>query len=326
KWYPYGEVVGSTFQVYYGDSSGEVFTPGDTVELDHWEGMFPGDFNGDGLADLAHHNSFTDQLLTQLNEGGVLQASVETSLESLFYERIVLDVDGDGNDDLTHGGYHGEPAKLVVSNGEGAFTQTHTFDVPACYVTAGAWADYDGNGELDFAVVGDCNAILGVPPIAIHLQQDGVFSTVQEMPGVHAADPSEMVAGHFNDDGIVDLAVAGGQWPWDAAATIEIFHGNGDGTFKAPLTETFDMGSLAELRPTDANADGLQDLFVAVGTNVELLVNDGSDSFTRCVLSTEGSEKLRHAGDFNHDGIEDIVTTYLDENEEEAIRIWLSQP
>ncbi len=326
KWYPYGLVDGSTFTVHHGDGSGTVFTPSDEVELDHWERMIPGDFNGDGWTDLAHHIGETDTLLTQLNNQGSLQDPVESTLMSLFYALIVKDIDGDGNVDLTYGGYHGEPAKLSTSVGDGTFTQTHQFSVPACYVTAGTWADFDSNGELDFAVVGDCNAILGMPEIAVHLQSDGVFATISPMSVAHAADPSSLVAGDFTGDGIVDLAVSGGQWPWDANAMIEILPGNGDGTFANPVAETFELGDRADLFPADVDHNDLQDLFVAVGGSIQLLVNDGGDSFERCVLSEGDNEIPRFVGDFNNDGVADLLTTVTDLMiEDDIVRIWLSQ-
>ncbi|MGB1015877.1 MAG: FG-GAP repeat domain-containing protein [Nannocystaceae bacterium] len=321
KWYPFGEVLGSTQTFYYGDSSGQVFTPGESVEVDHWSKMFSGDFNGDGWADLVHHINQGD-LLTQLNAEGVLEAPVEESLMTLFYERIVQDIDGDGQDDLTYGGYYDMPARLALSNGDGTFTETGSFSVFACYVTAGEWADYDGNGELDFAVIGECNSAIETPKISVHLQVNGNFSLVPTMPVAHAVDTSEMVAGHFNDDGIIDLAVAGRQW--DNNPTIEIFYGNGDGTFAAPIVESFEMGTLAKLGPANVHDDGLQDLFVTAGTSVQLLVNDGGDGFTRCVLSADDvEERQRHVGDLNHDGIPDLVTTYGAETP--VMRVWLSQ-
>jgi dolichol kinase len=114
--------------------------------------------------------------------------------------------------------------------------------------------------------------------------------------------------GDFNGDGISDLVIAEGGGP-----IVEVFFGNGDGTFKVGPTTP------AGLNPTgiavaDFNGDGKPDLAVTEpvasgNTNVVILLGNGDGTFT-ATPSLAGVESVSSgivAADFNGDGKADLA-------------------
>jgi hypothetical protein len=116
--------------------------------------------------------------------------------------------------------------------------------------------------------------------------------------------------GDFNGDGRPDYAVPTNGGP------ISILLGNGDGTFTtgfSVLTSSFEPTSVVV---GDFNGDGNQDLAVlsASGTgSVNIYLGNGNGTFQTAtnypVAATTSSSRLLAIGDFNGDGIQDLVAT-----------------
>ena len=90
--------------------------------------------------------------------------------------------------------------------------------------------------------------------------------------------PESLVAGDFNRDGKLDLAVSGDDSAGNGA--VEILLGNGDGTFRS--AGVIAVGPPAtRIAQADFNLDGALDLAVSVGTNgqVMILLGNGDGSF-----------------------------------------------
>ena len=111
-----------------------------------------------------------------------------------------------------------------------------------------------------------------------------------------------IASGDFNNDGYPDLAIA------DDSGTIQIFLGNGDGTFTtgASINPFVSGGSGlgVSLATADFNGDGNLDLVV---NGHYILLGNGDGTFTvgtpaPNVVGTNGQ-----VADFNHDGKADIV-------------------
>src|SRR3989442_15554132 len=88
-------------------------------------------------------------------------------------------------------------------------------------------------------------------------------------------NPISVGVGDFNRDGIQDLAVAN-----FGSNTVSVLLGNGDGTFRPPLTVVVGGGP-ASVAVGDFNGDGVQDLAVAnSGSNtVSVLLGNGDGTF-----------------------------------------------
>jgi hypothetical protein len=146
---------------------------------------------------------------------------------------------------------------------------------------------------------------------------DGTFAapiTVATLPS-----PYEIVSGDFNQDGQLDFAV----WGYATAGSLDteeldMFLGNGDGTFKqlpsqtfAPLTTTMPQQLIAG----DFNHDGRLDLLMGHNTNsgwvvsgddLDLALGNGDGTFqpTATLMAHFGPVAV---GDVNHDGYADLI-------------------
>lgn len=112
------------------------------------------------------------------------------------------------------------------------------------------------------------------------------------------------MAGDFNGDGILDLAVTN-----PLLNTVSIFIGNGDGTFKAGVD--YPTGTNPSTVVTsDFNGDGKLDLAVldGSGATVSILTGNGDGTFKSHVeypAALSGTSLI--FGDYNGDGIPDLA-------------------
>jgi hypothetical protein len=130
--------------------------------------------------------------------------------------------------------------------------------------------------------------------------------------------PFNAVLADFNGDKILDMAVANSN---PGTATISVLLGNGDGTFGTQ--STYRVGnSPAALVAADFNGDHIMDLAVANelgrGANqcLSILIGKGDGTFKPAVNYPGGHAPRGIAiGDFNNDGILDIVIANNDGND-----------
>ncbi len=143
-------------------------------------------------------------------------------------------------------------------------------DRPGGYTWTMVQGDFDGDGIPDIA----CGAGAGVR--LLHGNGDGTFTPLS--PDLTVPGPTAVVAGHFHDPNVLDLAVttssSGGQ--------VYVFLGNGDGTFQPPVLYAAGVQARA-VAVDDVNGDGAQDLVLA-GVNgsdgtVSVLLGNGDGSF-----------------------------------------------
>lgn len=130
----------------------------------------------------------------------------------------------------------------------------------------------------------------------------GTFTTSDDLGGADSSE--EIVAGDFNEDGIIDLAIADG-------SVTTTFLGNGDGTFTYQDFFTSDLGISSGLQIGDYNGDGHQDLiaYVSPTDEVQIFLGDGAGNFTPDASSDSEGEiyKFNASADFNGDGTIDVL-------------------
>ena len=169
-------------------------------------------------------------------------------------------------------------------------------------------ADLNGDGIPDLAATGGSGVgvMLGTG--------DGTFRPRVNYPA--GAQSQDLVAGDFNSDGRVDLAVSLAS----AEFTLALLTGNGDGTFNAPVT--FDNTAAQDDSPaivaTDLDNDGRLDVVLAhmiscfvtpcvVARNITVMLGFGDGTFQTPFEIEVGTGMSRIAvGDFNSDGIKDL--------------------
>jgi hypothetical protein len=267
-----------------------------------------GDFNGDGIPDLAVAN-YGDQVhgvpgsvsVLLGNGDGSFQPARNFSAGSGPYSVAVGDFDGDGRLDLavTDGGDNsgnGQGVSVLLGNGDGSFQPPRTFSAGIAPSSV-AVGDFDGDGRLDLAV-----ANVGSNNVSVLLGNgDGTFRpAVNYAAGTY---PGSVAVGDFNGDGIPDLAVAN-----VGSNNVSVLLGNGDGTFRPAANYAAGTypGSVAV---EDFNGDGKLDLALLSSGTARVLLGNGDGTFqtTHVGYAVGNTPSSVAVGDFNGDGLPDLA-------------------
>jgi hypothetical protein len=267
-----------------------------------------GDFNGDGILDLAVANSTyygTVSVLLGQGDGTFLPAL--TFPAGGYYPSSVAvgDFNGDGKLDLAVADLG--KVSVLLGNGDGTFLPAQSFPVGIENLSL-AVGDFNGDGHLDLAV-SDYGDGWDAEVWVLLGHGDGSFGPAQSVYDGSLSALSVTV-GDFNGDGKPDLAVASGTNP---NGTVSVLLGKGDGSFLPALT--FPAGyNPSAVAVGDFNGDGIPDLAVANGgTNpsngsVSVLLGNGDGTFQAAVNYPAGSYPNSVAvADFNGDGILDLA-------------------
>ncbi|HLX83388.1 MAG TPA: FG-GAP-like repeat-containing protein [Terriglobales bacterium] len=187
-------------------------------------------------------------------------------------------------------------APSTVRHGFGAAKVENASGSPTLSVVA----DFNGDGIPDLATP---NAVFGPSTLAVFLGKgDGTFESPVSYPAGYFA--SGLVAGDFNNDGIIDLLVM------NQDTTVDVYLGKGDGTFQPALV----VNGIGELPVAivagDYNHDGFLD-FATVdyfANSVLISLGNGDGTFQPAVSYAVGNSPYSLASaDFNGDGNADLA-------------------
>jgi hypothetical protein len=233
-----------------------------------------GDFIGNGITDLATANANSDDVSVLLGNGnGTFQPAISTPTGNTPVSLVAGNFTANGHLDLATGNL--DPSSgvsnisVLVGKGDGTFEQAHSTATGSGYAAI-ATGDFTSNGNLGVAVLDTISNSVSILPG----NGDGTFQQPLTFALPAGSGASGMVAADFNGDGRLDLAIAE-----PALGAVQIFLGNGDGTFEdlAPIS----VPGASSLVAADFTDNGRIDLAVASASmsTVTILMNDGDGTF-----------------------------------------------
>ena len=257
-----------------------------------------GDFNGDGIPDLAVTNGSDNTITVLLGNGdGTFTTKSTLTVGAAPRFLVVSDFNGDGIPDLAVANSGDSTVTVLLGNGDGTFSfKSSPAAAPSNLVLV--VGDFNGDGIPDLATANE-----GVVTVLLG-NGDGTFTAKTSS----ATDYYYVgiVVGDFNGDGILDLALSSCGSHCGGVNQVPVLLGNGDGTFSTGpmLTPGYLPFSLAV---ADFNGDGTQDLASASfdDDTVTVLLNNISETATATLsnVSISGTEthliEASYPGDTN---------------------------
>lgn len=274
-----------------------------------------GDLNGDSKPDIVlTGGAGGGKVLVLLGNGdGTFQAPValDTGSKPTPHLVVIADVNGDGKPDLVVAKWHNPPNAtlgVLLGNGDGTFEEAEDccwgYDVISVAVT-----DVNGDGTPDIIFT------TGSPfsPVALGVllgNGDGTFQPPVTYPGQISEEPLWVAVADVNGDGKPDMVVS--NW---TPGTVAVLLGNGDGTFRAPVTYPSGGSNPRGIAVEDVNGDGKLDVLVADPSgSVGVLLGNGDGTFQAGVAYASGflSSEVT-AVDVDADGKPDLlaIDTYF---------------
>jgi hypothetical protein len=290
--------------ILLGDGKGN-FSPASTV-LPGGDAMIlaTGDFNGDGIPDLAAGNFQYQTVSVMLGKGdGSFGSPTSYAVPFGPNEITVTDFNNDGLADIAIG--IGTPTAIgesensnvigvLLGNGDGTFQGAPTYYIGQSNASFLAVADFNSDGNIDAIVQDQSSGAFDF----FAGKGDGTFQAPVVTPG-QPAGPAAV--GDFNGDGKPDLAIAG-------ANGIQILLNAGAGSFQNGSLIAVNGATPSAIVAADFNGDGKLDLAVAIGATVEILTGGGNGAFTLANSYTVGSAPSSMAvADVNGDGKPDLL-------------------
>lgn len=244
---------------------------------------------------------------TQNNFTGVYEGKMEFA-----------DVDGDGDQDLFTIGYsdgfdvHG---KLYLNDGNGIFTLANT-TIPELGYASMAFADVDGDNDMDLLVSGQSSA-LGSSPSGTYLYlNDGNGNFTDSNESFSTVVFSSVGFADVDNDNDQDIFIQGSTATLSGAVT-ELYLNDGSGNYSLS-TNSFTLAYQGAFDFSDVDGDDDLDLLVtgtSLGGNFDpistLYENDGNGNYTEFTGSSFIGVNISTVdfADIDSDGDEDVLLT-----------------
>ena len=267
-----------------------------------------GDFNSDGRIDLVVANQTGNKVsILSGNGNGTFGAAADYAAGNGPRAVVTGDFNGDGKIDIAVADAAGNNISVLLNNGSGGLNPRIAYNVgtkPLALVAG----DFNGDGRTDLAVANYQDNSITV----LAGNGDGTFANAQTFsvsPAVNVGTgPNAIVAGDFNGDQKIDLAVS------DAGGGVSILLGNGGGGFGT--AHLFAAGITPNGLITGIfNGDASLDLAVvnATGDNVSVLLGNGDGTFGSPINYAVGfGPQSITAADFNNDSKMDLAVVNTD--------------
>jgi len=231
------------------------------------------------------------------------------------------DYDSDGDFDFIISGSGSEKKMMLYKNdGSGSFSVEQNF-ITAYYMGGISWADFDKDGDMDFAITGqDSNDDAATE---IYQNDNGTFEKSDiKLDGYYF---SSVAWGDYNNDGNLDLAVAGFTGSY---YKTKLYKNNGDSSF-SDSGFSFTGAAHGNVTLADYNNDGFVDLTI-IGSYTDdesnpfdvfkIYDNDKGSSFSVSDSSAVAlDESWVSWGDYDNDGNLDFALSGIDSSKSTRI-------
>jgi hypothetical protein len=273
-----------------------------------------GDFNGDGLNDIAisQDGGPGGVLILLGNNSGAGQFTDGTPLPTpSTWDLATADLNHDGILDLVVGSRTG-PLFTYLGNGSaglgnGTFTQVNSINT-AISCKGIALADLDGDGILDVVVSGETSSVVVLRGLGTNGVGNGAFSIPVPLPA--GGQTYDVAVGDFNHDGRPDIASAN-----YTGGSISVLLASGAFTFQPAISHSC-PGQPLGIGAADIDHDGFDDLVVAAagsGSAFSYFHNQGEarttpDGFN--AFATFAPARVSYGltvADVNNDGSPDVL-------------------
>jgi len=299
-------------------------------------------FNGDQHLDLAVTNANDDTVSILINQGGgdfVVTSTV--AVGDAPSSVVASDFNEDGSTDLAVTNQGDDNVVVLFGDGAGNFVLAGGGGSTMIGFSAGNAPvamlsdDFDNDDDSDLA--GPSDGFGGGPLVGDDVgivfvllgNGDGTFqSTAEYAVGVH---PTDVAIADLDGDGFPDIAASN-----SADGTVSILINLGDGTFAPAFTiQTGD--NPVSVDAVDLNGDNDPDLTVVaedlqIGAAVQVFENrlEGGQNLEfdePVAFSVNADPNFVSSGDFNNDGLPDLVTVNEDDGESGgSVTVLLNNP
>lgn len=259
-------------------------------------------------------------------EASPIFTDISAGLQGTYYDTAVWgDYDNDGDLDLILSGCTGGMTdtftRIYRNNvGAGGFTPIDA-GLPQLMFGAAAWGDYDGDGDLDLALMGgdaDSNPVTNI------FRNEGPAGFIDIGAGLAQLYDGSLAWGDYDNDGDLDLLLTGGA---GSIRQTKLFRNDDGGVFTDVATALPNVRSGATSWG-DYDGDGDLDLLLAGSSEgtprlAGVFRNDGDAVFTdiSAGLTAVGSCAASW-GDYDNDGDLDILLAGTGEGNVPVTRVY----
>ncbi len=255
-----------------------------------------GDFNEDGIADLAGASSASNSITVLLGNGdGTFAIQPDLTTENEPFSVTTGDVNNDGHLDLIVAATSSSTINVFLGNGDGTF-QAALSSVAGLQPFSVAVADLNFDDILD-VVTGNFDGTFSV------LMGTGTGTFLTPVNFASGGATFSIALADFNEDGFLDVFSAN-----FTNGGFSVMTAVGDGTFNTPLG--FGSGNApTSIAVADFDDDGHVDVVVSNGDDdtVSAFFGDGGTFGSAQTLPVGDLPYAVLAKDINGDGLEDIV-------------------